>query len=260
MAHDSLSFEDLTASAFAARFGVTPRALRVYEKAGLLKPPRTAAGWRVYGPEEADRLYRIMALKALGLSLARIGDALELADLSGVLAVQEDALQEAQTSAGQGLKLVRAARRRLADGASLSADDLVNLIKETAMNTSVPQNDRYVALVQRHFGPNVQDAMRVDMSLEEMNRLRQDWLDLIADGERVRQGDPAGEAAQDFLTRLEGLIDRTVRDEDDRRRHAALFEEGYSDPKTAPQMPFSAELYAFIQEARAHRDALDGAV
>ncbi len=65
MPEESLHDEKLTASAFAARFGVTPRALRVYERAGLLRPLRTASGWRVYGACEAGILYRVLALKAL---------------------------------------------------------------------------------------------------------------------------------------------------------------------------------------------------
>ena len=35
-----------TAAAVAKRFGVSGKALRVYEDAGLLKPARTVAGWR----------------------------------------------------------------------------------------------------------------------------------------------------------------------------------------------------------------------
>src|SRR5690606_18340054 len=98
--------ETLTASAFAARFGVTPRALRVYERAGLLKPVRTLAGWRVYGAREADALYRVLALKALGLTLNQIGAALRSADLGRVLAVQEQALEQTLAEAETGLKLV----------------------------------------------------------------------------------------------------------------------------------------------------------
>lgn len=47
----------------------TIKALRVYEKAGLLTPDRRDGGWRLYGPKHVARLHQILALKALGLSL-----------------------------------------------------------------------------------------------------------------------------------------------------------------------------------------------
>lgn len=39
----------------AKRLGVCVKALRLYEQRGLIAPIRTAAGWRVYGPEEMGR-------------------------------------------------------------------------------------------------------------------------------------------------------------------------------------------------------------
>src|SRR3982751_5664514 len=62
----------LTAAECARRSGLTVRALRVYERHKLIKPPRSANGWRVYGPEELVRLNTIVALKEVGLTLAQI--------------------------------------------------------------------------------------------------------------------------------------------------------------------------------------------
>ena len=39
----------------AAAAGTTPRALRFYEENGLLPAARTAAGQRVYGPQDVRR-------------------------------------------------------------------------------------------------------------------------------------------------------------------------------------------------------------
>lgn len=66
-----------TASDTARRLGLTVRALRVYERHGLLRPGRTLAGWRVYGPEEMARLHQVLALKRLGLKLGQIADLLQ---------------------------------------------------------------------------------------------------------------------------------------------------------------------------------------
>lgn len=62
----------LRASATARRLGVSIKALRLYEQAGLVAPARTAAGWRVYGPEDTARLADIVALRRVGLSVAEI--------------------------------------------------------------------------------------------------------------------------------------------------------------------------------------------
>jgi DNA-binding transcriptional MerR regulator len=60
----------------AKRFGISIKALRLYEQHGLLKPLRTANGstgaaWRVYGSDQIARLHQILALKRLGLSLGQ---------------------------------------------------------------------------------------------------------------------------------------------------------------------------------------------
>lgn len=46
--------------------------LRVYERAGLLSPERTAGGTRRYSEADIDRLRRIRTLLAEGLNLAGI--------------------------------------------------------------------------------------------------------------------------------------------------------------------------------------------
>lgn len=57
--------------------GVTVRALRHYDEVGLVRASgRTGAGHRRYTAEDLRRLYRVRALRGLGLSLEEIGDAL----------------------------------------------------------------------------------------------------------------------------------------------------------------------------------------
>ena len=58
--------------------GVTTRALRWYDRIGLLKPSRVAdSGYRYYGPAEVDRLQDILYYRALGVELARIREYLD---------------------------------------------------------------------------------------------------------------------------------------------------------------------------------------
>lgn len=61
----------------ATRLGVSAKALRIYEERGLVAPGRNAVGWRSYGPDEMRRAGDIVALRALGLSLAQVAGVLE---------------------------------------------------------------------------------------------------------------------------------------------------------------------------------------
>jgi DNA-binding transcriptional MerR regulator len=61
----SASAQFLSPSAAAQRLGVSAKALRLYERRGLVPPGRTAAGWRSYGPDEIARLAEIVTLRAL---------------------------------------------------------------------------------------------------------------------------------------------------------------------------------------------------
>jgi MerR family transcriptional regulator, Zn(II)-responsive regulator of zntA len=63
-----------TIGALAAELGVSAKTIRYYGQIGLLPAPRrTAAGYRVYGVQEHDRLRFILKAKAVGLSLDEIG-------------------------------------------------------------------------------------------------------------------------------------------------------------------------------------------
>jgi DNA-binding transcriptional MerR regulator len=64
---------------FARLTGVPAKTLRFYDELGLVEPSvRTAAGYRLYGPEEAAQLTFVKRAKLLGLSLEEIK---ELTDL-----------------------------------------------------------------------------------------------------------------------------------------------------------------------------------
>jgi len=62
----------LSAAECARRTGLTVRALRVYERHGLIEPARSGKGWRCYGPRELQRLNVIVTLKTFGMTLAQI--------------------------------------------------------------------------------------------------------------------------------------------------------------------------------------------
>jgi len=108
--------EFLSISALARRFGLSRGALLHYDRVGLLAAgSRSPSGYRRYGPGEVARLQRILELRAAGLPLDEIKEALaastplddllarQLAALSTRMATLRD--QQAAT-----LRLLRAAR------------------------------------------------------------------------------------------------------------------------------------------------------
>lgn len=75
---------ELTIGRLASAAGVGIDTVRFYERAGLLeKPPRTAAGYRLYVEADAARLRFIRRAKALGFSLEEIRELLRLNDGGG---------------------------------------------------------------------------------------------------------------------------------------------------------------------------------
>jgi DNA-binding transcriptional MerR regulator len=73
--------ERLTVSGLAARVGVSPDAVRYYERLGLLPPPaRSAAGYRRYDEGVVERLRFVKGAQRVGLRLREIGELLEVVD------------------------------------------------------------------------------------------------------------------------------------------------------------------------------------
>ncbi len=61
--------------------GVTPRAIRYYERLGLLPPPRrSASNYRLFDSSAAERLRFVATCRTLGFSIADIGDLLKVMD------------------------------------------------------------------------------------------------------------------------------------------------------------------------------------
>jgi bifunctional DNase/RNase len=57
--------------------GLTIRALHHYDEIGLLVPGRTESGHRVYAPADVERLYRVLALRGVGMTLDEIAAVLD---------------------------------------------------------------------------------------------------------------------------------------------------------------------------------------
>jgi DNA-binding transcriptional MerR regulator len=119
----------LSPSEAAAKLGVSPKALRLYEQRGLVAPARTAAGWRAYGPAEMGRAGEVVALRGLGLSLAQIGRVLagDGEALAPALEAHEATLESRRRELAVAAERVRSLRDRLARGETPSASEVAYL-------------------------------------------------------------------------------------------------------------------------------------
>lgn len=69
----------ITVGQAARRSGLTPKAIRLYESRGLLRPAeRTESGYRTYSPRDVEVLRFIRRAKNLGLRLEEIKEIIEL--------------------------------------------------------------------------------------------------------------------------------------------------------------------------------------
>lgn len=130
----------LTASEAAARLGISVKALRLYEARGLIAPVRTVAGWRTYGAIQMARAREIVALRALGLSLAQVGDVLDgrPAALAAALDSHQQTLERELRLVGERLARVAAKRLQLQQGSTPVADLLAPRMPAIAFDLPWP--------------------------------------------------------------------------------------------------------------------------
>jgi DNA-binding transcriptional MerR regulator len=122
----------LSPSEAARRLGVSSKALRLYELRGLITPPRTASGWRTYGPSEMARATEIATLRALGLSLAEVGQVVLKRDaqsLPPALAAHQANLESQVCRLTDTIEKVRRMRAELDRGQAPAVSDLAHLMR-----------------------------------------------------------------------------------------------------------------------------------
>lgn len=260
----------LSTAETAAALGVTPRALRLYERRGLVRPQRTEAGWRAYGPEALARLHQIVALKGMGLSLARIGELLDgrLRGLDAVLALQEQAIRARKAEAERALSLLAAARARLGAGQTLSLDDLTALTKETTMHKPMTEDEWraiFDPITAKHYTPEQLETLRARKSAlvggdHDVEQANEQWGALITeakqlhDPSRPNRGDPTTPAAMDLAGRWMAMVERfDGGDPDIRARSRAMWTEVLGDPEKSAKLPFDLTVWTFVRDANKAR-------
>jgi MerR family transcriptional regulator, thiopeptide resistance regulator len=179
--------------------GVTVRALHHYDSLGLLSPSeRTSGGHRLYAARDVERLYRLLALRGLGLPLEEIGPLLDRD--AGVA----DTVRRHLTRVEHQLAALTALRTRLSrllgalDGGEESTQWFLDALEAMSMFEKYYTREQLQQLEERRnqFGP------------EQIKAVEDEWRDLYAQVRRHRESgtDPADPAVQALVTRSGELI------------------------------------------------------
>jgi len=198
----------------ARRLGVTTKALRVYEREGLVVPRRAQSRWRLYGPAQIARLHQIIVLRDLGLSLSAIKTLVgRHSRLRDVLRLQRESLESQQGKIRRAIALIDTAQRRLDEGRDLSLDDLAILTKETVVQHPT-DNRAFAARMEALIAeddPTGRASRAFDGIKEDVEAIRAknaeagkpDLKAAMAEFRRLREaGDVNSEAAKAFVRRM----------------------------------------------------------
>jgi DNA-binding transcriptional MerR regulator len=179
--------------------GVTVRTLHHYDELGLLRPSaRTGGGHRLYTAADVERLYRLLALRGLGLPLDEIGALLDTGD--GVAATVRRHLErvERQAEALEGLRTRLTRLLASLDSGEDSAQRFLDALEAMSMFEKYYTPEQLRQLEQR----------RQTLGDEEIRRVEDEWKDLYAQVREHREKgtDPADPAVQALVRRSGELI------------------------------------------------------
>jgi DNA-binding transcriptional MerR regulator len=229
--------------------GVTVRTLHHYDELGLLTPSvRTAGGHRLYTADDVERLYRLLALRGLGLPLDEVGALLETSD--GVAATVRRHLDRVERQAA-ALNELRARLTRLLaaiDGGEDSSPRFLDALEAMSMFEKYYTSEQLQQLERR----------RQALGEDEIKRVEQEWKDLYAQvREHREQGtDPSDPAVQALVRRSGELIQMFTGGDP---AIAASLQRMYEQegPERASRGIAEPEDLEYLERARATRD--DGA-
>ena len=140
------------------RTGVTARALRLYDRHGLLLPARTEGGRRLYGETDVLRLAQVLALKQLGCSLGTIGTLMAQRELdaAALLRLWSDRINAERHQLDAAAHRIAAAQDQIVAGATLSFDALCELLRDGESRTDAA----YQGVIDHWFSAGEQARWR----------------------------------------------------------------------------------------------------
>jgi DNA-binding transcriptional MerR regulator len=194
----------------ARRLGVTTKALRVYEREGLVIPHRGESRRRLYGPAQIARLHQIIVLRDLGLPLKSIKKLIgSHSQLRDILRLQRETLESQQDKIRRAIALIETAQRHIDEGRDLSLDDLAILTKETVVQQPTDKKKfgaRFEALIaeQDPTGRASRDFDEIKKGVQAISDAQKAELKAMAAqaGRLKEAGDINAEAAKAFVRRM----------------------------------------------------------
>jgi DNA-binding transcriptional MerR regulator len=236
-----------TVGELASASGLTVRTLHHWDEIGLLRPAeRSGAGHRRYSDGDVRRLYRIVALRGLGLSLEDVAAALDDdgPDLRAAVAAHLARVEEE-------LAQVRDLRRRL------------KRILDAFDQLGEPSTEQFIEAIEvmtmseQYYTPEQLEqleARRNELGDDGMAKAQRDWADLIAemDAERARGTDPADPRVQALADRWQGLINQFTGGDAGITASLKRMYEEQGAPK-ASRGAMSPELSEYVQRVMAAR-------
>jgi DNA-binding transcriptional MerR regulator len=198
--------------------GLTVRALRHYDEIGLLTAAgRTASGHRRYTERDLRRLYRVLALRTLGLSLEEIAGVLadsadDLAELRGLLTARLRGLEAEAQGIQRLTDQVRGLLSRMDDSSLPDPDQFMTTLEMISVYETSFTPEQRVRLAER----------RAELGVEAVDAARTEWVGLVEEVLRhVRDGTPVDDPrVQTLVGRWDALGNR-FHDGDERISAAA---------------------------------------
>jgi MerR family transcriptional regulator, thiopeptide resistance regulator len=130
---------------FAQRADVTVKALRHYDRLGLLQPRRSGSGYRLYSESDLERLERITALKFLGVPLKQIKAVLDRSGMTlpEALGRQREVLEDKRRMLGSAIRAIQDAEQALESGRAAEAAAWKRIIEVIAMENNIEAMKKY---------------------------------------------------------------------------------------------------------------------
>ena len=179
--------------------GVTVRALHHYDSAGLLVPSeRTHGGHRLYSAADVQRLYRLLALRSVGLPLEEIGPLLDREDGLADTVRRHLGRVEQQLGALEELRLRLTRLLASFDGGEVSTQRFLDAMEAMTMFEKYYTPEQLQQLEQR----------RQDLGEDKIKAVEQEWREIYAKLADLRERgvDPSAPEAQAVGDRAGELI------------------------------------------------------
>jgi len=196
---------------FAALAGVTVKALRHYDRLGLLTPRRSGSGYRVYADRDLVRLQQILALKRLGFSLGQIETILDRTsgDLPGTLREQRKVIEAERDRLDRAIKALRTAEEAIDRGTPVDPALLERIVEVIEMQDDIEAMKKYYS----------EEGWKKHRRFYEEGP-SPEWQALYRDVNQLLEEDPGSDQAQDVAARWLALSIRAGLGDPDVQTHS----------------------------------------